>query len=291
MAHFLLLRGRRNNFGILKFNTTIFAHKGLYTYKLIGLKKVSMERKSIITVEGLYKKYNQMQDYALNGISLSIGEGEFFGLIGPNSAGKTTLISIMCGLLKITRGNVNVIGIDVRNNPRGICNAIGLIPQDIALYPNLSIRENMRYFGQMHGLHGSDLSGRIDEFVSILKLSNHENKLIGNCSGGIKRRANLIAGLIHNPSIVFLDEPTLGIDAQSRGLIFNYLVKLNKAGTTLIYTTHYMKEAEDLCSRLVIIDQGNIIAEGSPESLIKSVDGCVDLGQVFIHLTGNELRD
>lgn len=143
----------------------------------------------------------------------------------------------------------------------------------------------------MHGLNGKELNQKIEEFITVVKLSPHENKLVANCSGGIKRRANLIAGLIHNPSIVFLDEPTLGVDAQSRNLIFDYLEKLNQAGTTIIYTTHYMKEAENLCSRVVIIDQGEIIAEGSPEILIKSVDGCTDLGQVFIKLTGKELRD
>jgi len=247
--------------------------------------------KSIIVVNYLQKKYQNAPDFALKGVSLTINKGEFFGLLGPNSAGKTTLISIMCGLLKITSGTVTVGDIDVKQHPRKISNIIGLIPQELALYPNLTIKENIRYFGQMHGLNGKELNRKIEEFITVVKLSTHENKLIANCSGGIKRRANLIAGLIHNPSIVFLDEPTLGVDAQSRNLIFDYLEKLNKTGTTVIYTTHYMKEAENLCSRVVIIDQGEIIAEGSPEMLIKSIDGCTDLGQVFIKLTGKELRD
>jgi ABC-2 type transport system ATP-binding protein len=245
----------------------------------------------IIEVENLQKRYTKMHDFALDGISLSINKGEFFGLIGPNSAGKTTLISIMCGLLKITSGRVAVVGIDVNRYPRKISSLIGLVPQEIALYPNLTIRENIRYFGQMHGFTGKELILKTNDCISIVKLSNHENKLVCNCSGGIKRRANLIAGLIHNPSVVFLDEPTLGVDAQSRNLIFDYLKRLNKTGTTIIYTTHYMQEAENLCSRIIIIDQGIIIAEGSPESLIQSMDGCSDLGQVFIHLTGKELRD
>ena len=131
----------------------------------------------------------------------------------------------------------------------------------------------------------------MDECLSVVGLIKHSNKLISNCSEGIRRRANLIAGLIHNPDILFLDEPTLGVDAQSRNLIFEYLKKLNDSGTTMIYTTHYMKEAENLCSRITIIDDGNIIAEGSPSELINNTLDCYDLGQVFLKLTGKELRD
>ncbi len=245
----------------------------------------------VIDVKNLKKVYRRTYEPALNNINLSIHQGELFGLLGPNAAGKTTLISILCGLLTITQGEVTVNNIDVRRLPKKIAKFIGLVPQHIALYQSLTVRENLRFFGQMHGLNGSSLKKRMDECLSIVGLIKHSNKLISNCSEGIRRRANLITGLIHNPDILFLDEPTLGVDAQSRNLIFEYLKKLNNSGTTMIYTTHYMKEAENLCSRITIIDDGNIIAEGSPSELINNTLDCCDLGQVFLKLTGKELRD
>ena len=245
----------------------------------------------VIDVKNLKKVYRRTYEPALNNINLSINQGELFGLLGPNAAGKTTLISILCGLLTITQGEVTVKNIDVRRLPKKIAKFIGLVPQHIALYQSLTIRENLRFFGQMHGLNGSSLKKRMDECLSVVGLIKHSNKLISNCSEGIRRRANLITGLIHNPDILFLDEPTLGVDAQSRNLIFEYLKKLNNSGTTMIYTTHYMKEAENLCSRITIIDDGNIIAEGSPNELINNTPDCYDLGQVFLKLTGKELRD
>jgi ABC-2 type transport system ATP-binding protein len=245
----------------------------------------------VIEVKNLVKFYPEAVEPALKGVNLSITEGEFFGLLGPNAAGKTTLISIMCGLLKITDGDVNVAGHDVKLNPARIKKNIGLVPQEIALYTNLTIKENLYYFGQMHGLFGYELKRRVAEYMAVVELSPHAKKLVSKCSGGIKRRANLIAGLVHRPGIVFLDEPTLGVDAQSRNMIFEFLRDLNKKGVTLIYTTHYMSEAEDLCSKIIIIDNGNIIIEGSPAELIAHNPGCADLGQVFLKLTGKDLRE
>ena len=201
------------------------------------------------------------------------------------------MISILCGLLKISEGEVYLDGIDVKKESGRIKNLIGLIPQEIALYHNLSIRENLKFFGQMQGIFGKDLKKRVEECLDVVKLQSHANKLVSKCSGGIKRRANLVAGLIHKPQIIFLDEPTLGVDAQSRNLIFEYLQTLNSAGATLIYTTHYMKEAETLCSWVNIIDNGNIIVQGAPQELITNHPNCNDLGQVFISLTGRDLRD
>lgn len=250
-----------------------------------------IEAESIIEVKQLKKVYKGTNEEALKGIDLTVYKGELLGLLGPNAAGKTTLISIICGLLKITEGQVKVADIDIKRNPKRIRKIIGLIPQDIALYPRLTIKENLRYFGQMHGLHAKQLSDRMDECLSVVQLNNHANKLVSKCSGGIKRRANLIAGLIHKPIILFLDEPTLGVDAQSRNLIFEYLKGLNEGGTTILYTTHYMREAENLCSRVTIIDNGILVADGKPEELINKTKDCIDLGQVFLKLTGKELRD
>jgi ABC-2 type transport system ATP-binding protein len=245
----------------------------------------------MIEVRDLVKKYKTASDFALDHVNLHIHEGEFFGLLGPNAAGKTTLISVIVGLLKITSGEVFLKDINVKTHPNDIKKIIGLIPQEMALYPNLTIRENLMFFGKMHGLFGKVLTDRVNEFLAVVELSGSADKLVSDCSGGIKRRANLIAGLLHEPTMVFLDEPTLGVDAQSRNLIFEYLQQLNKKGVTCLYTTHYMEEAESLCSRIMIIDNGKIIAEGTPKQLIQQNEGCENLGDVFLKQTGKKLRD
>jgi ABC-2 type transport system ATP-binding protein len=250
-----------------------------------------MNRSAVITIVNLRKKYRGSDEEALKGIDLSIYERESFGLLGPNSAGKTTLISIICGLLKFNSGEVTVYGIDVNRNPKQIRPLIGLVPQEISLYPNLTVKENLEFFGRMHDLPCKILKEKIDYYLDVVKLGQHKSKLISRCSGGIKRRTNLVAGLIHNPQLIFLDEPTLGVDEQSRNLIFEFLEQLNKEGATIIYTTHYMKEAENLCHRVLIIDNGNIVTMGTPGELINNQEGCNDLGQVFLKLTGKELRE
>jgi len=246
---------------------------------------------AIITIKDLKKSYKGNPDLILKGVNLTIEEGEFFGLLGPNAAGKTTLISIICGLLNFNQGSVVVKNIDIAKHYRRLNNIIGLIPQEIALYPTLTVKENIEFFGQMHGISGKELKDDVEKYLEMVKLEQQANKRISNCSGGIKRRANLIAGLIHNPEIIFLDEPTLGVDAHSMNLIYDYLQHLNGSGKTIIYTTHYMKEAENMCNRVTIIDEGNIIANGTPVELIEKNVGCSDLGQVFLKLTGRELRD
>jgi ABC-2 type transport system ATP-binding protein len=247
--------------------------------------------KTIIEVKQLRKKYKGSDEEALKGIDLSIYVGENFGFLGPNAAGKTTLISIICGLLKFNSGEVTLKGIDVKKFPKKIRKIVGLVPQEIALYPSLTVKENLEFFSRMHGITGKTLKEKVNASLNIVKLEQHQSKLISRCSGGIKRRTNLVAGLIHNPPVILLDEPTLGVDAQTRNLIFEYLEQLNKQGTTIIYTTHYMREAENLCHRVLIIDDGNIITSGTPDELIKKHDGCSDLGQVFLKLTGKELRE
>jgi ABC-2 type transport system ATP-binding protein len=246
---------------------------------------------AIITISDLKKSYKGNPEPVLKGINLEIEKGEFFGLLGPNAAGKTTLISIICGLLNFDSGHVRVHNIDIAKHYRRINHFIGLIPQEIALYPTLTVKENIEFFGQMHGLSGKKLHNNVSKYLDVVKLQQHAGKRISNCSGGIKRRANLIAGLIHDPDIIFLDEPTLGVDAQSMCLIYDYLQHLNGTGKTIIYTTHYMKEAENMCNRVTIIDEGTVIAIDTPAKLINDNEGCSDLGQVFLKMTGRELRD
>jgi ABC-2 type transport system ATP-binding protein len=250
-----------------------------------------MKEEPVIKARGLRKTYRGSNQEALRGIDLEVAPGEFFGLLGPNAAGKSTLISLLSGIIGPTGGTVEVFGKRLDHRSNEFKRKIGLIPQEIALYPTLSVLENIRYFGHLHGLSGHELKTRIQESIQLFKLEEHKNKPMNKCSGGIRRRVNLIAGIIHGPRLILLDEPTLGVDPQLRSLIFDTLVKLNAEGATLIYTTHYMLEAENLCNRVSIIDHGRILMEGSPGDLIASNPGCQDLGQLFIKLTGRDLRD
>jgi len=258
---------------------------------LSGFYLNSLIVESIIYIEQLKKRYNGSQEEALKGVNLEIKSGEFFGLLGPNAAGKSTLISILCGILSPSSGKVEVFGENLKRNREQIKSRIGLIPQEIALYPTLTVEENILYFGRLHGIPGKTLRDKTSESIRLFNLEEHRKKPISKCSGGIKRRVNLIAGVIHQPQLILLDEPTLGVDPQLRSMIFDFLRELNEAGATLIYTTHYMKEAEELCKRVGIIDHGIILKKGSPAHLIASEPGCKDLGQLFLNLTGRDLRD
>ncbi len=246
---------------------------------------------NIIYIEKLKKRYKGSKEEALKGVDLKIKSGEFFGLLGPNAAGKSTLISILCGILSPTSGWVELFGEKLNTNLEQGKSRIGLIPQEIALYSTLTVEENILYFGKLHGIPGKVLREKAAESIRQFNLEEHRNKPISKCSGGIKRRVNLIAGVIHQPELILLDEPTLGVDPQLRSMIFDFLSGLNKKGATLIYTTHYMKEAEIMCNRVGIIDHGTILKKGNPGELIASEPGCMDLGQVFLKLTGRDLRD
>jgi ABC-2 type transport system ATP-binding protein len=250
-----------------------------------------MDKKPVIVVKDLVKRYKSSGEVALKGISLTVDEGEFLGLLGPNSAGKTTFTSILCGLISHTSGSVMVFDKDVALSLRDIKNRIGLVPQEITLYSGLTVKENIYFFGHLMGYHGEDLRKRANTLIGIFNLGEHLSKLLLHCSGGIKRRVNLISGILHDPELLILDEPTLGVDVQLREMIFEYLAGLNRKGTTIIYTTHYMKEAELLCTRVNIIDNGMLIADGRPADLIAENIGCEDLGQVFLKMTGRDLRD
>ncbi|MFO7613266.1 MAG: ABC transporter ATP-binding protein [Bacteroidales bacterium] len=244
-----------------------------------------------IETKNLVKIYAGTEEPALNGISLIIPEGEIFGLLGPNGAGKTTTINILCGILRPTSGQVKVAGMELNGNLKEIKKVIGVVPQDIALYPMLTARENLYFIGSMYGLHGKLLQSRVDEFLTLFGLMKFANRTIKTYSGGMKRRINLIAGILHRPGILFLDEPTVGIDVQSRTVILDFLKTLNAEGTTIVYTSHYMEEAEHLCTSIAIIDQGHIIIQGRPAEMIGSQPGYANLESIFLQLTGRTLRD
>jgi ABC-2 type transport system ATP-binding protein len=215
----------------------------------------------MITVEGLKKSYGSHQ--ALKGIDFSIKQGEFYGLLGPNGAGKTTTISIISTILEPDSGTVTIDNLDLKKNKVACKRMIGVVPQEIALYDKLSAVENLQFWGSLYDVDKSILTKRIDETMELLGLADRKNDKVKDYSGGMKRRVNIAAALLHEPKILFMDEPTVGIDPQSRNLIFEVVEKLHKKGMTIVYTTHYMEEAERLCDRIGIIDKGEIIVQGS----------------------------
>ncbi len=246
---------------------------------------------TVIKIESLSKKYKNAEMYSLNDVSLDINQGQIFGLLGPNGAGKTTLISMLCGLIKPTSGHFTIDGLNYASDSSKIKKIIGVVPQEYALYPTLTARENLHYFGSMYGLKGSDLKDKVIETLDLLGLLKFADKRIETFSGGMKRRVNLIAGILHNPKVLFLDEPTVGVDVQSKNAIIEYLKHLNQNGTTIIYTSHHLAEAEDFCTTIAILDQGKIYAQGTPSGLIASTEKARNLEEVFISLTGKDLRD
>jgi len=223
----------------------------------------------IVEIADLTKVYRGMERPAVDGLSLDILPGSFFGVLGPNGAGKSTLISILCGLLPATRGTVRVAGVAVHDDPQAVKRHLGLVPQDLALYPTLTARENLHFFGAMQGLQGARLRERIEACLAIARLEGLADRRAETFSGGLKRRLNLVIGLIHEPSILILDEPTVGIDPQSRHFIHESLRQLHAAGMTLLYTTHYMEEAEQLCDDIAILDHGRLLARGTVGSLLR----------------------
>lgn len=227
-----------------------------------------MPEKVMIEVVQTRKTYPGAKQPAVNDIDLAIPQGTFFGLLGPNGAGKTTLLSIMSGLLKPDAGTLTVAGFNVSRNFDDVKRLIGVVPQELAVYPMLTVRENLSFFGGMFGLRGKKLKERIAECLEITALEAFVDTRAEFLSGGLKRRLSLAAGLVHEPEILFLDEPTVGIDPQTRNFIYDSLNRLNRAGMTIIYTTHYMEEVEKMCNDIAIIDHGKIIARGTAAGLL-----------------------
>lgn len=250
-----------------------------------------MQGTPIVELENLTKIFKDADEAAVKGVSFSINKNEVFGLLGPNGAGKTTIISILCGLFPPSSGTVLIDGKRLDQDLESIKQIIGVVPQDIALYPTLTAKENLEFYGAMYGLSGKDLKDKIAMWLQKLGLTAAANKRIENFSGGMKRRINLIAGILHQPKILFLDEPTVGVDVQSRNVIMEHLKELNQQNTTIIYTSHHLEEAENFCTRIAIIDYGNILTQGTPHELISNTPNSSSLEDVFLNLTKRKLRD
>jgi ABC-2 type transport system ATP-binding protein len=219
----------------------------------------------IVDVRGLVKRYGDQK--AVDGVSFSIDVGSILGLLGPNGAGKTTTISMISCLIAPDEGDVVVDGHSVLGDSTGVRKVLGVVPQEIALYPTLSAAENLRFWGRMYGLHGSALAEAVEYGLAMAGLEEHAKKHIETFSGGMKRRINIAAGILHRPKVLLMDEPTVGIDPQSRNHILESVRELNRDGMTVLYTSHYMEEVEMLCDRIAIVDHGRVIAEGSVAEL------------------------
>ena len=249
-----------------------------------------------VELDGLARSYGEIE--AVRGLSLRIEPGEIFGLLGPNGAGKTTTLSMLATLQAPTTGDARVFGRSLAREPEAVRPLVGLVPQEVSLYPELTAQENLRFFGRINGVAGEELEGRVDELLARVSLVARRRDRVTTFSGGMKRRLNLACSLIHQPRLLLLDEPTVGVDPQSRESLFEAVRRLAGEGTTILYTTHYMEEAERLCSRIAILDEGRVIALGSLDEL-RDLAGDLpvatprrpDLGRVFMHLTGRELRD
>ncbi|MFY4775665.1 ABC transporter ATP-binding protein [Metabacillus sp. RGM 3146] len=225
----------------------------------------------MLTVQDIKKSFNKKE--VVKGVSFSVEKGESFGLLGPNGAGKSTTISMICGLLAYDSGDILVGGTSVKKNPSEIKKKIGIVPQEIALYPTMSARENLIFWGKMYGLSGSKAKKRAEEVLDYVGLKDRAKEKIETFSGGMKRRINIGAALMHEPELLIMDEPTVGIDPQSRNHILETVKELNQKGMTVIYTSHYMEEVEYLCERIGIVDQGKVIALGTRTDLCSRLAG------------------
>lgn len=224
---------------------------------------------NILQASGLVKTFEDLT--AVNNVSFAINEGETFGLLGPNGAGKTTSISMVAGLLEPDAGQVTVDGVEISTGSTRGKASIGLVPQDVAVYPDLTASENLRFFGRLYGMPKSELERRVAEVLEVIGLTDRRDDLIKEFSGGMKRRLNIGIGLLHSPRLLILDEPTVGVDPQSRNAILESVERLSAEGMAVLYTTHYMEEAERLCDRVAIIDEGVIQAEGTRRQLVALV--------------------
>ena len=238
---------------------------------------------AILEVRTLAKQYGNFT--AVKGISFDINEGEIFSLLGPNGAGKTTTISMLSTLYAPTSGDATIAGYSITKNPMAVKQVIGVVPQEIALYEDLTARENLIFWGQMYGLSGKPLTRRVDEVLEQIDLTDRAKNKVKTYSGGMKRRVNIAVGLLHKPRLLFMDEPTVGIDPQSRRAILDTVKDLNQQGMTVLYTTHYMEEAQELSDRVGIIDHGELIAIGTQRELTQQVGQSETL---ILHIGDND---
>jgi ABC-2 type transport system ATP-binding protein len=239
----------------------------------------------------LKKTYRGKAVPTLDDLCLRIPYGSLFGLLAPNGAGKTTAINVICGLRRFDGGAVFVGGHSIATEMKAVKPLLGLVPQEIALFPSLTARENLKIFGGLNGLSGSKLNSRVDELLTLFDLTQSRDTIIGHFSGGMKRRINLIAGMLHSPRILILDEPTVGVDAQSRKLILDKLLEINRSGTTILFISHYLEEAEEICSEVAFMDRGTILCQGNPSRLKAGYSECPNLESLYLTLTGKKMRD
>jgi ABC-2 type transport system ATP-binding protein len=289
-VHFVNLEGLKS----------VFQHPFFYSFspQLIDTElnpansKLRTEMKKMkepeIVIKNLTRKFEDVT--ALDSLSLEIEKGELFGLLGPNGAGKTTLIKVLCGLLEPTSGSANVAGHDIRKEAAIVKELIGVCPQDPTVYSFLTGRENVDLFGNLEAMPKEKLKKNTDELLEKMSLTEDADRRLGKYSGRMKRRINLIIALVHDPEIAFLDEPTVAMDPQSRHAVWDFIKELEKKGKTIILTTHYMEEAQELCDRVGIIDHGKLIASGTPKQLMDKFQA-KDLEEVFIELTGRKIRE
>ena len=243
-----------------------------------------------VSIHNLGFTYPRQSVSCFSNLNLTVQEGERFGLFGPNGAGKTTLMNCMTGLLKFQEGSIQLLGHEIAHHKKSINKLFGFVPQDFSFYRELSPVENLAFFGAWSGLSKIEIKNKTVELLEVLGLTDVRNKKVEQFSGGMKRRVNLAIGVIHNPRILFLDEPTVGVDVHTRHAIINYLKKLNEGGTTLIYTSHQLNEAEELCNKVALIDDGKIIAHDTLQQLKQDYKE-EGLEGLFINLTGKSFRD
>lgn len=223
---------------------------------------------NVIETFDLCKRYRNATDFALRNLSLHVAEGEFYGILGENGAGKTTLMSILFGSIAQTSGRFEICGLSYDTDADSIRRQIGIVPQEYALYPTLTARENLQYFGSLYHLKGKQLNSLIDDALAIVGLSGEADRRVEHLSGGMKRRINLVAGTLHSPRLLFLDEPNVGVDVVSKSVIIDYLKDLNRRGVSILYSSHHLLEAQELCHRIGILSGGSLIAEDTPQKII-----------------------
>lgn len=242
-----------------------------------------------IEIQNLKFSYSENSGVVFDGFNLSVRAGERFGLLGPNGAGKTTLMNLMTGVIKPLGGSIRVLGRDIVLDSKEVKGCFGFIPQQHSFYQELTPAENLEFFGAWAGLRNAEIQERTSELLEVLGLLHVRDKVVAKFSGGMKSRVNLAIGVIHRPKILFLDEPTAGVDVQTRHAILQYLKHLNGAGTTLVYTSHLLNEAENLCTRVALLDQGKVIVENDLPQLLEYKSG--GLEALFLNLTGKSYRD
>lgn len=245
---------------------------------------------AVVEINNISKIYPKASEHSLNDVSFTINQGDKLGIFGPNGAGKTTLISILCGIIEQSKGTIQYLSGDQTIDLKSVLFKIGYVPQDYSFYTELTPYQNLMYFGALYDINKKELVLKIEKLLNVLGLSHVMHKKVEKFSGGMKRRVNLAIGIINDPEILFLDEPTVGVDVQSKNAIITYLEELNQKGTTIIYTSHHMNEGQEFCNRFILLDQGKLIVNNTLENLLTEHKED-NLETLFLRLTGKEYRD